>query len=145
MIFFDATAAAKRYFLEVGSDRVNALWSGRDEILSLTLLQCELVSALNRKRRERVVPHAAHRRIRKQMGEDAGKMQTVPINAELIERSLKVLDAHPLKALDSLYLAGALYLQEALRSPVLFVAADHQLLRAAQSEGLQVLNPEAGP
>ena len=28
MIFFDASAAAKRYFLEIGSDHVNELWSG---------------------------------------------------------------------------------------------------------------------
>ncbi len=142
MIFLDASAAAKRYFLENGSNRVNALLSGHDEIFSLVLLQCELVSTLNRKRRQRAVPPAVYTRIKKQMGDDAGKMQTVPINAELIEKSLKVLDAYPLKALDSLYLAGALYLQQALKSPVLFVAADHQLLRAAQSEGLRVLNPE---
>jgi hypothetical protein len=52
------------------------------------------------------------------------------------------LDAHPLKALDSLYLAGALSLQQFSNIPVLFVSADRQLLRAAQAEGLKVLDPE---
>lgn len=145
MIFLDASAAVKRYFLEPGSDRVSRLWTGSEEILSLSILRCELVSALNRKRRERAVAAAGYTRIKKQMAEDAGKMQTVPINAELIERSLKVLDAHPLKALDSLYLAGALYLRQALGGPVLFVASDQQLIRAAEAEGLRVLNPEVGP
>jgi hypothetical protein len=55
-----------------------------------------------------------------------------------------LLEAHPLKALDSLYLAGALGLQQAMKEPVLFVAADRQLLEAAQAEGLHVLNPETG-
>ena len=50
-----------------------------------------------------------------------------------------------LKTLDSLYLAGALGLQQALKEPVMFVAADRQILQAAQAEGLHTLNPETGP
>jgi predicted nucleic acid-binding protein len=57
---------------------------------------------------------------------------------------LRLLDAYPLKTLDSLYLAGALGLQLALKEQVLFIAADRQLLQAAQAEGLRVLNPETG-
>jgi len=55
------------------------------------------------------------------------------------------LDSHPLKALDSLYLAGALGLQQTLKEPVLFVSAERQLLQAAQAEGLRALNPEMAP
>ena len=47
-----------------------------------------------------------------------------------------------IKALDSLYLAGALGLQQALKEPMLFVSADRQLLQAAQAGGLRTLNPE---
>jgi predicted nucleic acid-binding protein len=56
-----------------------------------------------------------------------------------------LLDLHPLKALDSLYLAGAVGLQRALKEPVLFVSADRQLLQAAQAEGLRALDPEMAP
>ena len=66
----------------------------------------------------------------------------MPVNAELIQLSLRLLDSHPLKALDSLYLAGALGLQQTLREPVLFVSADRQLLQAARAEGQRALNPE---
>ncbi len=52
MIFFDASAAAKRYFHETGSDQVDELWSGGEFFSSLVILHCELTSALNRKRRE---------------------------------------------------------------------------------------------
>ena len=144
MIFFDASAAAKRYFQEAGSDRVNELWSGPEAFFSLTLLPCELTSALNRKRRERALPRGAYHRLKKQIAEDLGKLPVVPVNEELIGISLRILDAHPLKALDSLYLAGAIGLKIALKEPVLFVAADRQLLHAAQAEGLRVLNPESG-
>lgn len=145
MIFFDASAAAKRYFLETGSEQVNSLWSGPDFFASLTILHCELTSALNRKRREHALPRGAYPALKKQIAEDLSRTLAVPINAELIELSLRLLDAHPLKTLDSLYLAGALSLQRTLKEPVLFVAADRQILQAAQAEGLRALNPETGP
>jgi predicted nucleic acid-binding protein len=145
VIFFDASAAAKRYFQEIGSDRVNELWSGREFFSSLVILHCELRSALNRKHRERALPRGAYRTLKEQIQEDLKKIQAVPVNAELIQLSLRLLDSHPLKALDSLYLAGALGLQQTLKEPVLFVSADRQLLQAAQAEGLRALNPEMAP
>ena len=144
MIFFDASAAAKRYFQEIGSDRVNELWSGPEILCSLAILPCELISALNRKRRERALPCGAYQILKKQIGEDLGKIPLTPINAELIELSLRMLDEYPLKTVDSLYLAGALGLQLALKEQVLFIAADRQLLQAARAEGLRILNSETG-
>jgi len=84
----------------------------------------------------------AYYTLKEQIQEDLKKMHAVPVNAELIQLSLLLLDSHPLKALDSLYLAGALGLQQALKEPMLFVSADRQLLQAAQAEGLRTLNPE---
>jgi hypothetical protein len=143
VIFFDASAAAKRYFQEAGSDRVNVIWSGPEFISSLAILPCELTSALNRKRRERTLPRGAYSAIKKQIGEDMGKLYAVPVNSEIIDLSLQMLDTHPLKTLDALYLAGAKSLRTALKEPVLFVAADKQLLQAAYAEGLRILNPES--
>jgi len=145
VIFFDASAAAKRYFQETGSDTVNDLWIGREFFSSLAILQCELRSALNRKRRERALLPKAYYALKERMQEDIEKIQAVPVNAELIQFSLRLLDSHPLKTLDSLYLAGALGLQQALKESVLFVSADWQLLQAAQAEGLRTLDPEASP
>lgn len=145
MIFFDASATAKRYFQEAGSDRVNELWSGGELIFSLAILPCELVSALNRKRREGALPRRAYRPLKQQIQEDLQKILRVPVDAELIQQSLRLMDAHPLKALDSLYLAAALGLQESLKATLLFVSADRQLLRAARAEGLRLLHPETGP
>jgi hypothetical protein len=73
------------------------------------------------------------------------KIWAVPVNARLISVSVRLLDSHPLKALDSLYLGGGLSLQQSSKESVLFVSADRQLLRAARTEGLRVLNPEVAP
>lgn len=145
MIFFDASAAAKRYFQETGSDTVDDLWSGQEFFSSLAILHCELTSALNRKRRERALVPKVYYALKERIQEDLEKIQAVPVNAELIRLSLRLLDSHPLKTLDSLYLAGALGLQEALKESVLFVSADRQLLQAAEAEGLRTLDPEVLP
>ncbi len=76
------------------------------------------------------------------MAQDLNWLRLVPVDDDLIGASVRLLDAHPLKALDSLYLAGALNLQRVSSIPVLFVSADRQLLRVAKAEGLNVLDPE---
>jgi uncharacterized protein len=143
LIFLDASAAAKRYFPETGSARVAELLSTREPHCSLALLPCELASALNRRFREGDISRATYRAAREQMEDDAIAITSVRIDDELIRVSLRLLDLHPLKTLDSLYLAAALNLQTVSSTPVLFVSADRHLLRAARSEGLQVLDPEA--
>jgi predicted nucleic acid-binding protein len=145
VIFLDTSAAAKRYFQEAGSDRVNALCNGRELVSSLVLLQCELTSTLNRKRRERTLPVGAYHTIKRQVLEDVAKINAVPIEAGLLATSLRLLDTYPLKTLDALYLAGALGLQRDLGEIVQFVASDRQLLHAARAEGLRAIDPETAP
>lgn len=138
-------AAWPKDLQEIGSDIVNELWSGKEFFTSLAILHCELASALNRKRRERALPRGAYQTLKRQILEDLEKIQAVPVSFELIQRSLELLESHPLKTLDSLYLAGALGLEKDLKEPLLFVSSDRQLLQAAQAEGLPVLNPEIAP
>jgi uncharacterized protein len=142
LIFFDASAVAKRYFEEIGSDRVNHFWSGEEFFTSLAILHCELTSVLNRKQRERALPPGVYQMLKRQIREDLEKILMVPVSSDLIQRSLRLLDSHPLKTLDSLYLAGALGLEENLKEPLLFVSSDRQLLQAAHAEGMSVVNPE---
>jgi predicted nucleic acid-binding protein len=59
----------------------------------------------------------------------------------VLEEAAGLLDRHPLRAYDAVQLAGCKILQSSLGEPVAFVCSDHQLLRAAESEGLQVVNP----
>ena len=131
MIFLDASAAAKRYFPEHGSAKVSEVLSGPEPHCSLVLLPCELASVLNRRFREGDMSLAVYRAVKEQMKRDALAMPTVPVHTNLIGRSLRLLDSHALKTLDSLYLAGALSLRQSSKKAVLFVCADHQLLRAA--------------
>lgn len=142
MIFWDASAAAKRYFPELGSDRVAELFGRPEPRCSLILLLCELVSAINRRLCEGDLSRGRYRTVRDQLEADARAIEIIPVDADLIATSVRLLDSHPLKALDSLYLAGALNLRQDAKEPMLFVSADRQLLRAARAEGLKTLDPE---
>ena len=142
MIFLDASAAAKRYCDERGSDRVEDLYRQPVPVCSIALVRCELISAINRKHREGDLSGAERYAARELVTQDLTWLRLVPVDDELIGTSLRLLDSHPLKTLDSLYLAGALNLQRVSNIPVLFVSADRQLLRAAKAEGLKVLDPE---
>lgn len=142
MIFLDASAAAKRYFPELGSDKVAGIFGASEHRYSLLILPCELASVLNRRFREGDLSRTDYRDIKEQIRMDLKTIDAIPIDADLIGTSLQLLDSHPLKTLDSLYLAAALSLQQGGKEPVLFVSADRQLLRAAQAEGLKVLDPE---
>jgi predicted nucleic acid-binding protein len=142
LIFLDASAAAKRYCQEVGSDRVESLFEGAASLCSIALLRCELASVLNRKHREGGLSGLERHAARERVVEDLDLLRLAPVDDDLMGTSLRLLDSHPLKTLDSLYLAGALNLQQLSNVPVLFVSADRQLLRAAKAEGLQVLDPE---
>lgn len=143
MIFLDASAAAKRYWQEPGSDRIKDLFYGPVPLCSIVLLGCELASALNRRHREGDLTGAERYAARGLVAQDLHRLRLVPVNDELIEASIRLLDAYPLKTLDSLYLAGALNMERAWGSRVLFVSVDRQLLRAAEAEGLNVLDPES--
>ena len=141
MIFLDASAAAKRYWQEAGSDRVKELFQGPGPLCSVALLRCELASALNRRHREGDLSSPERHVTRDRVTQDLSRLRLVPVDDELIHASVRLLDSHPLKTLDSLYLAGALNLHRLSSIPILFVSADRQLLRAAKAEGLQVLDP----
>lgn len=142
MTFLDASAAAKRYCQELGSDRVEDLLQESPAVCSVTILRCELTSVLNRKHREGDLSDRERHSARERVRQDLSWLRLIPVDDDLISASVRLLDAHPLKALDSLYLAGALNLQHVSNIPVLFVSADRQLLRAAEAEGLKVLDPE---
>ena len=59
-------------------------------------------------------------------------------------RSLDMIERYAVNSVDALVLCAALVANELMSEgeSLLFVAADERLLRAAQSEGLMVLNPE---
>ncbi len=149
--FLDASALVKRYHQEPGSDVVNRLL---DELLASSparvaispLGLAETVSVLNRRRNEGRIPHQLFQLIVVRLLLEARAVAVQSVDDDLILESIPFIMKHNINSSDALYLYQALNLQHLLRPvehDLVLVASDRRFLRAAEAEGLAVINPEA--
>ena len=73
------------------------------------------------------------------------RYQIVPVSFERVDEAIELTARHKLRGYDAVHLACALHINRALLtsnlSPLVLVAADDVLLKAAQTEGLHTENP----
>lgn len=149
----DSSAIVKRYSPERGSSRVKLLTepvAGHTIILAEITL-AEVAAALAAK-------HRAPNGISRQELEDAvsdfighcnNEYHLVPVNRSVIERAVSLTQSHRLRGYDAVQLGAALAANQVLAGAGLalltLVAADDDLLNAAQAEGLSAENPNDYP
>ena len=149
--YFDASALAKRYIEEIGSDKVDFIFAN----VPLTRLQCLTIGAVEvfwiciRKRNDgritasqftQATGHLEHEIISTQ-----SNFKTTSVPDSLIWGSMNLIETHSLNSVDAMVLCSALEVATELRrteDTLVLVASDQRLLRAARAEGLQVFNPE---
>jgi hypothetical protein len=146
--YFDTSALAKRYVVEIGSLWVQALVAQQSgqSLYTSVLTQPELVSALQRRVREGNLESEQAVELARQVAAHMTQSYAlVAITAPVIARACEALQKHPLRAYDALQLACAQVVREALEAQGLsvptFVASDDTLLTAASAEGFGVDNP----
>jgi predicted nucleic acid-binding protein len=124
--YFDTSALAKRYIVEVGSAWVQALVAEQSgqTIYTSVLTQPEL----------------------EHMTQSYALAAITPF---VITQACVLLHRHPLRAYDALHVACALAVREAIAprqlAELVFVAADAALLTTAATEGSPVANPLQHP
>ncbi len=150
--YFDTSALAKRYLVEVGSAWVQGLVAQQSgqTIYTAVLTQPELVSALQRRVREGLLDATAARALAQQVLAHMTQSYTLAaITPAVLTEACTLLQRHPLRAYDALHLACALAVRAGLTAPQVtgpvFVAADTPLLTAAAAEGLPTDNPLQHP
>jgi predicted nucleic acid-binding protein len=152
LLYADSSVLVKRHMTEIGSAWVEALFKtvpGR-QIATSRLSTIEVVSALNRRRREGSVSQADYIQLRDDfLALCRRSYRIIPITNSLLAQTRALLERHPLRAYDALHLAAGLAANQqalAARLPSLtFLAADNRLLAAAQAEGLAVDDPNNHP
>jgi predicted nucleic acid-binding protein len=147
--FFDTSALAKFYHVELGSGEVESIIrSEESEIRISRLTVVELASAFAIKVRTKVLSQEDAQLLMKQFRHDvvSGRFEVFVIGDAEFRVAEFLIHRHAfherLRTLDALQLAVGL----ALRDENLldyFVSADQTLCRVASLEGLQILNPEA--
>jgi len=146
LYYLETSALVKLYVREPGTEGLLRLASRSVEnhFAVLSLSQVELRSAIRRRERagdisttiaslllDRFEQHMETRFLRQVLSDT------------VVDRAVKLVDLHALRAYDAVQLAGCLTLKvlSGSEAPV-FVCSDRQLLSAAQSEHLTTLNPE---
>jgi predicted nucleic acid-binding protein len=137
MIFFlDASALAKRYVLEPGSERIRALFRRRAQIAISRLSEVEVVSALVRRSRSGDVEADIVDGLIESLLEDIASCDVVEIRKPVITHARELVVEHGLRAYDGVQLASALRAKGG--TALAFLCADGNLAAAAQAERLRV-------
>jgi predicted nucleic acid-binding protein len=139
--FFDTSALVKRYHSEKGTENIDKIFIEDDRALIVSSLSItEIVSALNRKKEEKVISKEDLEIALSKFFHDAIKEYVVvELDGEHIKDSVTLVLKRNLRTLDSLQLAVALRLKEL---KIVFVCADKKLVSVASKEGLEAINPE---
>lgn len=130
--FFDSSAFAKRYIAEQGSDEVDDICQATDELALCVICVPEIVSALNRRVREKVVGRSDYAAIKSRLLEDVRDAEIINLTDDVIAYAMVVLEKNPIRAMDALPIAAA----KAWKAD-LFVSADKDQARAAHRMGLK--------
>lgn len=154
VLLWDASALAKRYAPEVGSDTVDALFAAvpTAQRVSSAISYAEIYSILlrkfNRSAINRTAFTVAKSSLRAELINDPDFV-LLSIDDTAFYRGIALMETHNLNATDAaLLVLFQSYIQSfAPGSGITFllVAADERLVRTAQAEGLQAVNPEILP
>jgi predicted nucleic acid-binding protein len=130
--YLDSSSFAKRFVEEVGSDKVEVVCASATALGLSVLCVPEIVSALNRRRRERTLTPAQYATAKRRLIDDVRDADIINLTTSVIGSSITVLEARAVRSLDSLHIACALEWEADL-----FVSSDKRQLAAAKRAGLK--------
>jgi len=143
--FLEATAFAKLFVQEQGTDELIRLMEpvedNRKLISASTPL--EVYAAIRRRERSGGISSEDVTAALDILRIEAARMVQEPLNPAVLEAARQLLDRTTLRWPDALQLGAALVARDMFHgTEIIFVSAAPQLLAAAKSEGLPILNPE---
>lgn len=130
--YLDSSSFAKRFVEEEGSDRVETACSQASELGLSVICVPEVVSALNRRKREHTLTAVQYREAKQRLLDDVRDAVIVNLTPSVIGSAIRILDASPVRAMDALQVACALEW-----GADLFASSDDRQLKAARKAGLK--------
>jgi predicted nucleic acid-binding protein len=144
LFFFDASALAKRYLTETGSawvDRVTDPAATGEAVVVAELTRVEVAAAIAARARAGTITSAERDALVGLLLQHCDTdYHMIALDAATVSRAVTLTQQHRLRAYDAVQLATALTAAMVLPG-LAFVAADNDLLHAAQAEGLAAENP----
>ena len=142
MIYFDSSALVKKYVQEAGSEKVFDLIARAGMPVTAKLAYPEILAGLGRKRREKGIGEKDFKAAVETFESDWAAFLVIEFQDELLPVIKQLSLQYALKGADLVHLASAVWFKRASREKIQFVASDLQLLKAAKSEKIEVVNPE---
>jgi len=137
ILYLDTSTLVKLYVHEPGSEEVRKLVEEAELVAASVVAYPEARAALARRRRERGLTPAEHRRARAALDADWPRILMLDVSEPLARRAGDLAERHRLRGFDALHLATYVTLSEEFRGDdVRFSAADQALVtgpRAGQS------------
>jgi uncharacterized protein len=130
--FFDSSSFAKRFIEEKGSLLVDDICQDASELSICVICIPEIISALNRRVRERSLSQKDYHIIKRALSDDVRDILIINLTEEVLSTSTELLETHTLRAMDALHIACALEWGAGL-----FVSSDNKQILAAGQAGLQ--------
>ena len=129
--FLDSSAFAKRYIEEEGSQAVDDICNATSDLALSVICVPEIISALNRRRREKALSRQAYATAKRRLSEDVADAAIIDLTPAVIGTSTSLLEASVLRAMDALHVASAREW-----GAELFVSADRRQILAARKADL---------
>jgi len=140
VIYLDTSALVKRYVEERGSDVIQGLFR-KENVITSKVSYVEALAAFSRRRREGFIPPDRYIYVCSSFDLEWEAYTVVELSDGILKFTRELISKHPLRALPAIHLASALI----IRQKMMFVSSDKILLKAAEKESLNVLNPEGEP
>jgi len=128
----DSSAFSKRFVNEEGSEVVEAICAQADSLGLSVICVPEVVSALNRRVRERMLTPPQYREARQRLLDDVRDADIIQLTPSVLGTAIRILEASPVRAMDALHIACALEW-----GADVFASADTRQLTAARRAGLK--------
>ena len=148
-LIWDASALVKRYYLEIGTQTVAALWSTpRLRMLSTYIGYVETAAILQRRRNGGYLANSEYLNARALLNREvfnSAHFALLSITDASYLNGMALTERHNINSTDAAILSTLLDYStdpSSATDPCVLVASDQRLLRAAASEGMLTLNPE---
>ena len=150
--YFDASALVKRYTQEIGSEKINFLFSNvpLNRMMCLIYGVVELFWICVRKKNDGRITNLDFLQAGINFNYEIigihSDFKTISTPDTLVLNSMSLIETHSLNSVDAMVLRSALDIATEIHNTgdtLVLVASDQRLLRAAEVEGLLVFNPES--
>lgn len=132
-LFLDTSALAKRYILEVNSDLVLTRCLEAEEILLSIVCIPEIISSLNRLKREGKLTGRQYNWLKEEFASDLPEATILDLTETVIQESIRCLENNAVRSMDAIHVASAL-----ASGSDLFLSADSRQCKAARQMRLRV-------